>query len=185
MPSSATHVSEVLATLSEDEKTLQFFSLMLQSAFVPINSDVTTGGSVSLEVLSNQFSNMLSQIDPNLDLNVNYRIATDNSMSNEFEFGFSRQFWNDRILVNVNGYTDFGASESTPTNAEQTQTSDFSGTVSVEMKVNKRGTIKVKGFSRSNEDELTEKQENTNGVGFFFTKDFNTLKDLFRKQEEN
>lgn len=185
VPSSATHVSEVLATLSEDEKTLQFFSLMLQSAFVPINSDVTTGGSVSLEVLSNQFSNMLSQIDPNLDLNVNYRIATDNSMSNEFEFGFSRQFWNDRILVNVNGYTDFGASESTPTNAEQTQTSDFSGTVSVEMKVNKRGTIKVKGFSRSNEDELTEKQENTNGVGFFFTKDFNTLKDLFRKQEEN
>ena len=33
-------------------------------------------------------------------------------------------------------------------------------------------SIKVKGFSRSNEDELTEKQENTNGVGFFFTKDF-------------
>ncbi len=183
VPSSATQVSEVLATLSEDEKTLQFVSLMLQSSFMSLNSDAGVGSSVSFEVLSNQFNNLLSQIDPNMDVNVNYRMGTDNTTNSEFEFGFSRQFWNDRILVNVNGYTDFGESGTTESVANQSQSSDFSGNVSVEMKINKKGTFKVKGFSRSNDDELSEKQENTNGVGLFFTKDFNTIRDLFRKED--
>ena len=184
VPSSATQVSEVLSTLSEDEKTLQFFSLMLQSAFMAVNSNSGVGGSVSFEVLSNQFNNLLSQIDPDMDVSVNYRMGTDNVTNNEFEFGISRQFWNDRIMVNVNGYTDFGGTGETEQSSDQNQTNDFAGNVSVEMKLNKKGTIKVKGFSRSNEDELSEKRENTNGVGFFFTKDFNTLKDLFRKNQE-
>ena len=189
VPSSATQVSEVLATLSEDQKTLQFFSLLIQNSFMAINSDATGGASVSFEVLSNQVSNLLSQIDPNLDVNVNYHMGTNNATNNELEFGITRQFWHDRILVNVNGYTDFRGSETTaqsglePTVA-QSQSSDFSGNVSVEMKLNKQGTIKVKGFSRSNDGVLTEKQENTQGVGFFFTKDFNSFKDLFKKEQE-
>ncbi len=183
VPSSATQVSEVLSTLSEDEKTLQFLSLMLQGSFMAVNSS-TVGGSLSFEVLSNQINNLLSQIDPNLDVNVNYRLGTDNTTNNEFEFGISRQFWNDRILVNVNGYTDFGGGTTGADAASATaQSSDFSGNVSVEMKVNKKGTLKVKGFSRSNDDELSEKQENTNGLGFSFTKDFNTLREFFRKEK--
>ncbi len=184
VPQSATQVAEVLATLSEDETTLQFFSLMLQGAFMAVNSESGVGSSVSFEVLSNQFNNLLSQIDPNMDVSVNYRMGTDNVTNNEFEFGISRQFWNDRIIVNVNGYTDFGETNSTESPTEQNQSNDFSGNVSVEMKLNKRGTIKVKGFSRSNDDELSERQENTNGIGFFFTKDFNTLRDLFKKEQQ-
>lgn len=184
VPQSATQVAEVLATLSEDETTLQFFSLMLQGAFMAVNSESGVGSSVSFEVLSNQFNNLLSQIDPNMDVSVNYRMGTDNVTNNEFEFGISRQFWNDRIIVNVNGYTDFGETNSTESPTEQNQSNDFSGNVSVEMKLNKRGTIKVKGFSRSNDDELSERQENTNGIGFFFTKDFNTLRDLFKKERQ-
>ncbi|MCQ2609098.1 MAG: translocation/assembly module TamB, partial [Bacteroidales bacterium] len=182
VPSSATQVSEVLSTLSEDEKTLQFLSLMLQGSFMAVSSS-TVGGSVSFEVLSNQINNLLSQLDPNLDVNVNYRLGTDNATNNEFEFGISRQFWNDRILVNVNGYTDFGGTNSTDATSATSQANDFSGNVSVEMKVNKKGTLKVKGFSRSNDDELSEKQENTNGLGFSFTKDFNTLREFFRKEK--
>lgn len=182
VPSSATQVNEILATFTEDEKTLQFFSLLLQGAFISSSkeSNVNTT-SVSLEVLSNQFNNLLSQIDPNMNVSVNYRMGTDELTSNEFEFDISRQFWNDRILVNVNGYTDFGgSSESSQSN---TQNSDFSKNVSVEMKLNKQGTIKIKGFSRSNEDELNEKKENTNGVGFFFTKDFDKIQDIFNRKK--
>lgn len=182
VPSSATQVNEVLATLTEDEKTLQFFSLLLQGAFISSTkaSNVNTS-SVSLEVLSNQFNNLLSQIDPNMDVSVNYRMGTDELTSNEFEFDISRQFWNERILVNVNGYTDFGGNAET--NQATTQNSEFSKNVSVEMKLNKQGTIKIKGFSRSNEDELNEKKENTNGVGFFFTKDFDRIRDIFQRKE--
>ncbi len=189
VPSSAIQVSEVLATLSEDQQTLQFFSLLIQNSFMAVNSDVTAGGSVSFEVLSNQVSNLLSQIDSELDLNVNYHMGTNNATNNELEFGITRQFWHDRILVNVNGYTDFGGGETTeqaglePSDS-QSQSTDFSGNVSVEMKLNKQGTIKVKGFSRSNDGVLTEKQENTQGVGFFFTKEFNSFKDLFKKEQE-
>lgn len=184
VPSSATQVNEVLATLSEDEKTLQFFSLLLQSSFMTVNSEATAGSSVSFEVLSNQFNNLLSQLDPNLDVNVNYRMGTNSATNNEFEFGFSRQFWNNRVLVNVNGYTDFGGSNTETATFTETQSSEFSGNVSVEMKLNQQGTLKVKGFSRSNDDELSEKQENTNGIGFSFTKDFNTLRDLFRREKK-
>lgn len=148
-----------------------------------LNSDVQGGGSMSLEVFSNQFNNLLSQIDPNLDVTMNYRIGTNSAINNEFEFGFSRQFWNDRILVNANGYTDFGNNSNEPMDPSN-QNTDFSGNVSVEMKLNKQGTFKVKGFSRSNDDVLTERQENTQGVGLFYTKDFNRLRELFRKQEK-
>ncbi len=182
VPSSATQVSEVLSTLSEDEKTLQFLSLMLQGSFMAVNSSAVGGNSVSFEVLSNQINNLLSQLDPNLNVNVNYRLGTDNVTNNEFEFGISRQFWNDRILVNVNGYTDFGGANNTDVSTTA-QANEFSGNVSVEMKVNKQGTLKVKGFSRSNDDELSEKQENTNGLGFSFTKDFNVLREFFRKEK--
>lgn len=183
VPSSSTQVSEILSTLSEDETTLQFFSLLLQNSFMSLNSDVQGGGSMSLEVFSNQFNNLLSQIDPNLDVTMNYRIGTNSAINNEFEFGFSRQFWNDRILVNANGYTDFGNNSNEPMDPSN-QNTDFSGNVSVEMKLNKQGTFKVKGFSRSNDDVLTERQENTQGVGLFYTKDFNRLRELFRKQEK-
>lgn len=182
VPSSSTQVNEILATLTEDEKTLQFFSLLLQGAFISSSkeSNVNTTA-VSLEVLSNQFNNLLSQIDPNMNVSVNYRMATDELTSNEFEFDISRQFWNERILVNVNGYTDFGGNgENNQTN---TQNSEFAKNVSVEMKLNKQGTIKIKGFSRSNEDELNEKKENTNGVGFFFTKDFDRIQDIFNRKK--
>lgn len=185
VPSSATQASEILSTLSEDEKTLQFFSLLLQSSFMSLNSTASVGSSVSFEVLSNQFNNLLSQIDPNMDVSVNYRMGTDNTTNNEFEFGISRQFWNDRILVNVNGYTDFGNGNGTESTSANMQSGEFSSNVSVEMKLNKQGTMRVKGFSRSNDDELSEKQENTNGIGFSLTKDFNTLKELFsRKKDE-
>ncbi len=189
VPSTATQVSEVLATLSEDQKTLQFFSLLIQNAFMAVNSDAMAGASVSFEVLSNQVRNLLSQIDPNLDVNVNYHLGTNEAINNEFEFGITRQFWHDRILVNVNGYTDFGSRETAEvgglgSTVNQSQTTDFSGNVSVEMKLNKQGTFKVKGFSRSNDAVLTEKQENTQGVSFFITKDFNSFKDLFRKEQE-
>ena len=33
-------------------------------------------------------------------------------------------------------------------------------------------------------DMEAERQENTNGIGFFFTKDFNTLRDLFKKERQ-
>ena len=116
-------------------------------------------------------------------------MGTNNATNNELEFGITRQFWHDRILVNVNGYTDFGGGETTEQtglepSVSQSQSTDFSGNVSVEMKLNKQGTIKIKGFSRSNDGELTEKQENTQGVGFFFTKDFNSFKDWFKKEQE-
>ena len=154
-----------------------------------VNSDAMAGASVSFEVLSNQVRNLLSQIDPNLDVNVNYHLGTNEAINNEFEFGITRQFWHDRILVNVNGYTDFGSRETAEVDGlgstvNQSQITDFSGNVSVEMKLNKQGTFKVKGFSRSNDAVLTEKQENTQGVSFFITKDFNSFKDLFRKEQE-
>ena len=62
---------------------------------------------------------------------------------------------------------------------QQTTDNGFMGDVIIEVKLNKKGTLRARGFSRSNADNLTKKSD-TQGIGLSFSQSFNTLADLFR-----
>ncbi|HPM13666.1 MAG TPA: translocation/assembly module TamB domain-containing protein, partial [Bacteroidales bacterium] len=169
-------VQDILNAMSSDDKNKQFLSLLLMNSFFSQSDAQTINSSASFEVLSNQLNNLLSQSYSNIDLGVNYRPG-DMYSANEFELALSTQLLNNRILVNVNGYSEFGQS------ADQTkrQTTEIAGDVSVEIKLTKQGNFRLKAFSRNNTDPL-EDRGNSQGVSVYFTREFNTFKELFKKK---
>lgn len=173
--SNYSEVQDILNAMSTDDKNKQFISLLLMNSFFSQSETQTLNSTASFEVLSNQLNNLLSQSYSNIDVGVNYR-PSDLYSANELELAISTELLNNRILVNVNGYSEFGQS------ADQSgkQSNEIAGDVSVEIKLNKQGNFRLKAFSRNNNDPI-ENRGNTQGVSVFYTREFNTLREFLKK----
>jgi len=165
-----------LNAMSTDDKNKQFLSLLLMNSFFSQSETQTLNSSASFEVLSNQLNNLLSQSSSNFDVGVNYRPGNMYS-GNEFELALSTQLLNNRILVNVNGYSEFGQ----PADQSGKQTNEIAGDVTVEIKLNKQGNFRLKAFSRNNNDPI-ENRGNTQGISLFYTREFNNLREFFDRK---
>ena len=169
-----------LANLTQDEINKQLLYLLILNRFYNPNQGTAVGndmgsttnafGVTSSELLSNQLSNWLSQISKDFDIGFNYRPGTEVS-GQELEVALSTQILNDRVLINGN----VGIGEN------NANTSNLVGDIEVQLKVNKKGSFRLKGFTRANDDLEAEFGPYTNGVGIFYTEDFNTLGELFTK----
>jgi hypothetical protein len=184
-PNADMQVKGVVQNFTEEEKNLQFISLLLANSFIQTNSQspgntVGVNAGSSFEALTSQMNYYLSQINEDVDVGLNYRPNNDFT-SNELELALSTQMLNDRVLINLNGYTEFGQENPSGQAVDSKSNNDFSGDITVEVKLNKQGNLRLKGFSRSNDDPLDEKQGNTNGVGLFFSKEFDSLRKLFNR----
>lgn len=184
LPDKNEEVQIVIDNFSEEEKNFQFLSLLLANTFYSSNPENQSGAgsglnTASFEVLTAQMNQFLSQIDDGLDIGLNYRPGTDLA-GNELELALSTQILNNRVLINLNSYTEFG--QSGEPQQEQSQTSDFTGDISVEVKLSEDGNFRVRGFSRTNTDPLDQRQGNIQGVGFFYSRDFNYIRDIFKKK---
>ena len=170
---------------SEEQLTKQFLSLLVLNQFILDESVVqsdTSGGSSSglmaagssnaFELLSNQFSNYLSQISEDVDIGFNYRPGSQVS-GHEVEVTMSTQLLNDRI--SINGSVDM------KTNAEAENVKNVVGDIDADYKLTKNGKLRLRAFNRSNNDEITEYSPYTQGVGIFYTEDFNTFGELWRR----
>lgn len=181
-----------VASLSDDEINKQVLTLLVLNRFYTPDDMQMTGidnrssnlaGVTSLELLSNQLSNWLSQISDDFDIGVNYSPG-DEITSQELEVALSTQILNDRVLIN--GNVGVGEHENT--------SSDIVGDVEVQVKINKSGNLRVKGFTRANTQSQLEFDYGpyTQGVGIFYTESFNTIRGLLKryfssekKQDEN
>jgi len=166
---------------TDQEMNRQVFSLLILNRFVPpedgFNSALSYGmGSTSTELLSNQLSNWLSQISNDFDIGVNYRPG-DEISSQEVELALSTQLFDDRVVIDGN----LGVAGNHP--AQTQRTSNIIGDVNVEVKITPEGKFRVKAFNRSNTfDILNTNAPYTQGVGVFYRKEFDSLSELFRRQ---
>ncbi len=177
---------------TEEELSRQFLYLLVMNSFYPdpslYNSGSTTGtptgpgGSpvstnlgvtTTTEMLSNQLSNWLSQISNDFDIGFNYRPGSELT-DQEMELALSTQLLNDKVILN--GNVDVRGNQS------NTSASNFSGEFTVEVKLT--DMLRFKVFNRSNYNLYYQVHPYTQGVGLFFRRDFNTLKDLFIRPEE-
>ncbi len=183
-----------LASLTGDEINKQVLTLLVLNRFYTPDDMQMAGaesrganiaGVTSFEMLSNQLSNWLSQISDDFDIGVNYSPG-DEITSQELEVALSTQLLNDRVLIN--GNVGVGEHENT--------TSDIVGDVEVQVKVNKSGNLRVKGFTRANTQSQMQYDYGpyTQGVGLFYTESFSTFGSLLnrylnsitpKKEEEN
>lgn len=175
----ASHYSEVqdiINAMSSDERNNQFLSLLLVNSFFSQNETQFSASTASFEMFSNQLNNLIQQSTSNIDVGLNYRPGDEYS-ANEFELALSTQLLNNRVLVNVNGYSEFVSSA----NQTKNQNTEIAGDVSIEVKLTPQGNFRLRAFSHNNNDPL-ENRGNTHGLGIFFTREFNTFSELFKKK---
>lgn len=174
---------QVLSYMNNDaEMNRQVFSLLVLNNFVTpyqlVNSDsksagaLNAAGSNSTEMLSNQLSNMLSKISKDVDIGINYR-AGDEISKKEVELALSTQLFNDKLTIDANGGN----------NSSTQNTNNIVGDVNIEYKLTDDGKLKIKTFTRSNDNTETTLTSGpyTQGIGIFYREEFDTIGELFRR----
>ncbi len=167
---------------SEENINMQMLGLLVFNQFLPspgTNQSVARfdpgagAGASASELLSNQVSNWLGQISKDVNIGLNYR-AKDTYTNEEIKLIFSKSLLNDRLLIEGNvGYLS----------DEAYLSSNVVGDFYAEYKVSPDGRFRLKGFNRSNADDIINYSQApySQGVGFFYRKEFNSIKDLFVK----
>lgn len=165
-------------TSNQSQMSEQMIFLLVLNQFKPVSgSDVAmySGvGTTSFDILTNQLSNWLSQISDDFDIGLNYRPGNEVT-SEEIEVALSTQLFNDRVSIDGN----FGVAGTDDTK----KTSNIVGDVNVEVKITEDGRFRVKAFNKTNNvNSIEYNAPYTQGVGIFYRKEFEDLRDLFGKK---
>ncbi len=180
-PSADTEIQSYIrnAINTQEALSMQFISLMLANSFMPdmgtaaIGSIGTNMASVTgIEFLSNQLSNLLS--NDRFNLRLNYKPYSVTS-SDEVTAGFGADLIEDVLTLEVDG--NYNARN----NSVIKNQNPFSVDAYLTCNINKRGTLNLKGFTRTIDrfDETQGLQEG--GFGIYFRQDFKNLKDLKKR----
>lgn len=172
--------------LDEQELKRQVFSLIVLRKFQPLESFNTSGtlyNSVS-EVLSNQLSYWMSQVDENLEIDVDLG-TMDQEAFNTFQLRLSYTFLNGRLRITRDG--TFGNTDYNET-YNQNNVASVAGDWTVDYFLTADGKFKVKMYNRTNYNQLSTSVNNqyfTTGVSLQHVQSFNDFKDLIRFSRRN
>lgn len=170
------------AKLDEQELKRQVFSLIILRRFSPPDAFNTSGSvynSVS-ELLSNQLSYWLTQVDQNLEIDLDLG-TLDNEAFNTFQLRLSYSFLNGRLRVTRDGTFS--------NQYNRSEVATMLGDWTVDYLLTQDGKFKVKMYSRSNLNPVLNSLGNqqaavTTGVSLLHTQSFNSIKDLLRSARE-
>jgi len=173
---------------SDQELTRQFFALLAINKFLPLTNSISTAAdqaysgvkATTSDLLSSQLSNWLSQLSDEFDIGFNYKPG-DEISNQEIALAMSTQLLNDRLTISTN----LGVSQG---NSANQNPNNIIGDFNVEYKVNEDGTFRLRGFNESNTFDVTNTTQApfTQGVGVYYTEEFDSLGDLkfFRKMKK-
>jgi hypothetical protein len=178
--------------LDEQELKRQVFSLIVLRKFSPADAFNTSGtlvNSVS-ELFSNQLSYWMSQVDENLEVDVDLG-TMDQEAYNAFQLRLSYTFLNGRLRVTRDG-TIGNTGNSTNTGSSSVNSgnnySSVIGDWTVDYLLTPDGKFKVKMYSRQNVNpvntSLNSQNAITTGVSLLYTQSFNELKDLLKTSRD-
>jgi hypothetical protein len=185
LPDATEEIKRTIFSIIDTTNTLgmnqQMISLLVLNTFSSSSGITSAGASLgfsSYEIVSAQLSRMLSQISKDFDIGVNYRPG-DQLSPQELELALSTQLFDNRVTI------DGAVGMNTYNNASQTQ--QVIGDVLVEVKITEDGRFRFKAFNRTNTGSdvlFSTYSPYTQGVGIVFRKEFNGLKDLFKRSKK-
>lgn len=178
----------VLST--ENEKNKQAFALLVLNQFLApgtLGSSISGGGAVgsnSLEVISNQLSNLVSKISDDVDVGVRYRQGTKTgSGAGEVELALSTRLLDDRLIIDGN----FGFVTKRPGTTASTTNAQNSGSIidiNIEYLLTQNGKFRIRAFNRSNYANLFSPFPYTQGAGLSYQTQFSAWRQLFFKKAQ-
>ncbi len=128
--------------------------------------------------LSTQINTLLNQIIKNDNWNFGANISTGNEgwHNAEYEGIINGRMLNNRLLFNGQfGYRD-NATRANPS---------FIGDFDVQYLLFPNGNLALKMYNQTNDRYFTKSSLNTQGIGIIMKKDFNGLRDLFRRKDRS
>ena len=173
-PMTEAKIANVLNT--EENRMRQFLALIISGAFIPDEqSGIVNNTSVSYfnatEIMSNQLNSIFQQLNIPLDLGFNYQPG--GAGKDLFDVAVSTQLINNKVSINGNiGNRRYLTSSK----------NDVVGDVDVQVKLDKRGKLRLNLFSHS-ADEYSNYLDQTqrNGAGVEYQEEFDTFKELWQK----
>ena len=173
------------AISTQEELTRQVSALLLINNFIssgatsvsPTTSATSAVAATSFEMISNQVSNMLSQLSKNVDIGLNIRPGSNAITPQEAEIALSTQILNNKVILNSN--FDVRGNSATPLPGAGSP-NQLTGDFDAEIKITEKLRFKV--FNRYNDIYYgSGLSPYTQGVGIFYKQDFNRFSDLFKK----
>ncbi|MCB2219062.1 MAG: translocation/assembly module TamB domain-containing protein [Bacteroidetes bacterium] len=186
-------LTELKAPGNESNMNKQVLALLTFKQFMPQNPLEMGGESSGLSgIARNSVSQLLSHqlnsfsekyikgVSVNFDLQSYDEYSNDGSMEQrtELNVGLSRSFFDNRLEVSVGSNIELESDKY----KQQNNLGDIADDIEVEYKITPDGVYRTRAF-RYNQYEQFEGDIIESGVSFIFNKDFNTLKQLFQKQD--
>ena len=180
LPSAENRIQDVIRqfTNSEEDMNKQMLSLLVLGKFYSNNANnslVGSTASTASELLSNQFSNWLSQISNDFDVGFKYRPG-DQISNDEVELALSTQMFNNRVTINGN----IANNSSQKTNVNN---NGLVGDADVNVKLTRNGKLQLKAYNHANNNLIYETSPYTQGVGVSYREDFNDFDELWQKMK--
>lgn len=138
--------------------------------------------STGIQFVGRQLSNLLNNFSNRLDINV--RSLQD--------YGISYRTLSNRLQISGNVTNTFNLNTNSLVNIVPLNSNQLIGDAEAILSLNPKGTLKVKGFWREvpvdflqlSTTTLNPPINYTQGIGILFTKDFSSLKDLFKSPDK-
>ncbi|MCX6322466.1 MAG: translocation/assembly module TamB domain-containing protein [Bacteroidia bacterium] len=181
-------VNAKLNMLNEDPSALnkQVFALLVLGRFVQENPFKTESDVASSVVrttvgkfLSAQLNQWSSKVVPGVELNFDIQSYNDYQSGQaqgrtQLDIGVKKQLFNERLSVQVGGIVDVEGDK-----AKQNSASDITSDVTIEYKITKDGSFRLKGFRHNQYEGAIEGQLVETGAGVLYVLDFNKWKEFF------
>lgn len=184
VPNAAPEIQSLLADIlntTQEMMATQFLYLLVFNQFYTDSGSAATnigmsGGSIGFSFLTNQINKIFSSDD--FRINVSYRQKSELT-SDEIDFSVQKDLWNDRLILEFEGNYDTG------NNATSVRNTNMTAGGTLTWVVDRSGRLLLKIFSRTIDrfDENQGLQEN--GVGIYFSQDFDTFKELWARFRRN
>ena len=178
VPNVAPEIQAIVKSSLNDQQAIatQMFWLLAANTFSAEDTGAM-GASLSattgFELLSNQLSNWLS--GDNYNITLRYRPRTDLT-GDEVDFGFSKSWFDNRLLVEVEGGYLSDAAKQTTQNA-----SNFIAEGFISWIIDPEGVFRLKGFTQTIDRYGENQGLQESGIGFYCRESFNTLSELYQK----
>ena len=175
IPNVAPEIQTVIQSTLNDQQAMatQMFWLLAANTFSAEDTGAM-GASLSattgFELLSNQLSNWLS--GDNYNIVLRYRPRTELT-GDEVDFGFSKSWLNNRLIVEVEGGYLSDASIQATENA-----SNFVAEGYITWLIDPDGTFRFRGFTQTIDRYGENQGMQESGLGLYYGKSFNTFREL-------
>ena len=176
VPNVAPEIQTVIQSTLNDQQAIatQMFWLLAANCFSAEDTAAVDAASLSattgFELISNQLSNWLS--GDNYNIVLRYRPRTEMT-GDEVDFGFSKSWFNDRLLIEVEGgYLSDASLQATQ------KASNFVGEAFITWLIDSDGTFRFKGFTQTIDRYGENQGMQESRVGLYYGESFNTFKEL-------